>query len=606
MESRGRGAQSNAGIRGAIGLSVEREVARQRVRLVVAIALCMVPALWVHWRSLASFFTSPDDLVYLEQASGLVLTPFKLFRVLSEVLYFRVMFEIVGLQPFPFHAVTMVLHLANIALVFLFARALGIGGRTAALGATSFGMFPLFSTVLSSAVGINDELALALALSALLALRLKGLAGILAPVVLFALGMLSKESVIFLPLLAFIPAARDPGRSRLPGAGALVGISVVSVALLMIVRPIRLVPEAIYAVRFGPNLFHNLMTYMSWSVNVANPLPDLVSSYDPRAWRVGIWVVLGALASWRAFGRAEPAIRIGSAWYVLGLLPVLPLEHLTYRHYLYPAIPGLALVVAGTVVHSMEWLVRRAMRESAGGRVAFRIAAVLATAGVLAYAVAAERLVRQRLDARVAGTELALDPVYRRQEFAEQALVSLGRQIRPEQRQIGILLPEGTGRVFGARSGREYRQAQPGRPPYDLLEESLDHGRAIQLYFPWVDSVAFIDRWTGGFRNFDLFIPYRGGHLAGVGKGPASHGEVARWMMENHWYAQARDHLRSVLEVYPSDAGLRLGYGAALFRSGDREGAIAQLEEVIRTAPGDSAAIAARAVLAKLDSASAK
>jgi hypothetical protein len=419
---RGRHAQSNAGIRGANGLSVDREIARPRARLVVAITLCLVPALWVHWRSLASFFTSPDDLVYLEQASGLVPTPFKLFRYLSEVLYFRVMFGIVGLQPFPFHAVTMVLHLANIALVFSFARAQGIGGRTAALGATLFGVFPLFSTVLSSAVGINDELALALALGALLALRLKGLAGVLAPAVLFALGMLSKESVIFFPLLAFIPAARGPGRSKFMGAGALVGISLVSVALLMVVRPIRLVPEAIYAVRFGPNLFHNLMTYMSWSVNVANPLPDLVSSYDPRAWRVGIWVAGGALASWRAFGSVEPAIRIGSTWYVLGLLPVLPLEHLTYRHYLYPAIPGLALVVAGSAVHSMAWLVRRAMGESAGGREALRIATVLATVGVLAYAVAAERLVRKRLSARVAGTELALDPVYRRQEFAEQAL----------------------------------------------------------------------------------------------------------------------------------------------------------------------------------------
>ena len=149
MADRRRNAQPNAGIRGAIGLSVDREVARGRARLVVTVVLCMLPALWVHGRSLATFFTSPDDLVYLEQATRLVPTPFKLFRVLSEVLYFRVMVGIVGLQPFPFHAVTLALHLANIALVFASARAQGIGGRTAALGATLFGVFPLFSTVLS-------------------------------------------------------------------------------------------------------------------------------------------------------------------------------------------------------------------------------------------------------------------------------------------------------------------------------------------------------------------------------------------------------------------------------------------------------------------------
>ena len=87
-----------------------------------------------------------------------------------------------------------------------------------------------------------------------------------------------------------------------------------------------------------------------------------------------------------------------------------------------------------------------------------------------------------------------------------------------------------------------------------------------------------------------------------MGSGPAAHEEVAKWMMRNGWYPQARDHLRSVLQVYPTDAGLRLGYGAALFRTGDRADAVAELEQIVRDAPGDSAAIVARAILARLDS----
>jgi tetratricopeptide (TPR) repeat protein len=576
-----------------------RSVAGGRMRTALAIALGMFAALVVHGPSLATFFTSPDDLVYLEQAAGLVPTPFKVFRHLSEVLYFRVMFRLAGLDPLPYHVVTMALHLANIGLVILFARAQGIDRRVAAIAATLFGVFPLFSTVLSSAVGINDELALALALAALLALRMRGVGGLIVPVALFALALLSKESVVFLPLLAFVPGPH----ARPRGAVALAGLAIAALALLPFVRPIHTAGGAIYAVRFGANLFHNLMTYASWSVNVANPLPDLVSSFDPRAWHVGIFVVLAAIASLAVFGRSEPAIRIGWVWYLLGLLPVLPLVHLTYRHYLYPALPGLALAATGTALRSFEWLVRRRRATTpANARIAWRVATVVTMAGTLAYAAGAFRLVRLRFEARVADTGLALDSVYRRQEMAGQALASLGRQLQPDDDRVGILLPEGTERVFGARSGREYRRVPRGGQAYDLLEECLDHGRAVRLYFPWVDSVAFIARWEPAYRYFVLYAPTGGGRLQAMGSGPEAHDEVAKWMMRNGWYPQARDHLRSALEVYPSNAGLRLGYGAALFRTGDRADAVAELEQIVREAPGDSAAIAARAILAKLDS----
>jgi hypothetical protein len=580
-----------------------RDVALMRMRTAAAITLCMLAALVVHGPSLATFFTSPDDLVYLEEAAGLVPTPFKVFRWLSEVLYFRVMQRIAGLDPLPYHVVTMALHLANIGLVVGFAHAQGIRRRVAVIAAALFGVFPLFSTVLSSAVGINDELALALALLALLALRMRGVAGLLVPGALFALALLSKESVVFLPLLAFLPGPRERPR----GAFVLAGLMLAALALLPFVRPIHTAEAAIYAVRFGANLFHNLMTYASWSVNIAHPLPDLVSSYDPRAWHVGVFVALAALASLVAFGRIEPAMRIGWAWYVLGLLPVLPLVHLTYRHYLYPALPGLALAAAGTALRAVEWLALRSRaRAPRNAGVAWRAATIVAVAATLAYATAAFRLVRLRFGARVADTGLALDSVFRRQEMAGEALASLGRQLQPDQDRIGILLPEGTERVFGARSGREYRHVPRGGQPYDLLEECLDHGRAVRLYFPSVDSVAFISRWEPAYRSFALYAPAGGGRLQAMGSGPEAHQEVAKWMMRNGWYPQARDHLRSALLVYPADPGLRLGYGAALFRTGDRADAIAELEQIVRDAPGDSAAIAARAILTKLDSTRAR
>ena len=44
----------------------------------------------------------------------------------------------------------------------------------------------------------------------------------------------------------------------------------------------------------GIHLFHNLMTYLWWSVELKNPLPDLVSSFSTTAWRVGVWVLVAA------------------------------------------------------------------------------------------------------------------------------------------------------------------------------------------------------------------------------------------------------------------------------------------------------------------------
>jgi hypothetical protein len=563
------------------------------------LAGCLLLAAWVHRHALSVFFTSPDDLIHLQQAAGLIPTLPTPFRILSQVLYFRLMLRIFGPHPIPFHLVTMLLHLINIALVFRLARGLGIRHRTAALGAVLFGAFPLFSTLLSSAVGVNDELAFALALAALLTLGLKGVPGVVLPIVLFGLGMLCKESVICLPLLALVPPFGAWTRSGLRRAAPLLGVALLFAALFAALRPRGLAPDAIvYAVGVGPNVFHNLMTYFSWSANLRNPLPDLVSSPDPRAWRVGAWVALGSLASLMTLGKREPAIRLGAAWFVLGLLPVLPLQYQTYRHYLYPALPGLTLVVAGTVLGGFERLMRFSRWPDP---TVSRLAGGLAILCGLAYGTTAERLVRERFDARIPGTDLALDPVSRRREVAERALASLGSYLRHEHVRVAILVPEGLGRVFGARSGKEYGSLPRGFHPYNLLQESIDQGRAVRLFYPGVDTVAFVAHWTRAQDDYDLFLPCQDGSLIGVGQGPAAHREVAAWMMEQHGYPQARDHLKSALDVYSGDPTLRLGYGVALLKTGDREAAIAQLKQVIRIAPADSAALAAKVILARLE-----
>jgi hypothetical protein len=120
----------------------------------------------------------------------------------------------------------------------------------------------------------------------------------------------------------------------------------------------------------------------------------------------------------------------------------------------------------------------------------------------------------------------------------------------------------------------------------------------VKLFFPTVDTVAFIDRWTPAFVRHELFLPYQDGHLQGVGTGVNSHLEAARWMFEQGWFLQARNHLGDVVPSYPDEPVLRLAFGVALLKSGDRGAAATELLKVIRTAPNNEAARRAKQILA--------
>jgi hypothetical protein len=117
-----------------------------------------------------------------------------------------------------------------------------------------------------------------------------------------------------------------------------------------------------------------------------------------------------------------------------------------------------------------------------------------------------------------------------------------------------ILEPEGTGRVFGARSGREY--GAPVHARYDLLKESLDGGGAVNVFLPPVRRVDFAARWSSRFSGHDLFLPYMEGALAGFGKSPEGYAKAVDWMVQQRMVPQARVLIESLLVVYPDSPEL--------------------------------------------------
>src|SRR4029077_3607784 len=98
-------------------------------------------------RALGAFF-STDDFVRLEEAAGLLPAVPTLWRVVSEVLYPRLMLGLFGPQPLPFHLVSMLLHLPNTAFVYRTGRRAGLSAGTSCFASLVFGAFPLTYTVL--------------------------------------------------------------------------------------------------------------------------------------------------------------------------------------------------------------------------------------------------------------------------------------------------------------------------------------------------------------------------------------------------------------------------------------------------------------------------
>jgi hypothetical protein len=496
-----------------------------RARLVLVLALLL--AAWTQRFALMAFFSSPDDLVHLQQARGLLPVQASPFRFLSQVLYFRLMLATVGLRPWIFHGVSLAVHVINVALVYRFARTLGAGRMTATLGAGWFGSYRLFYPLLASAVGMNDELALLLALVAMDTAVRGGRAATVGSVLAFVLAVLCKESVVALPLVVVLAGAGGSKRAARPWVLAALGVVF---GILKMLRPEQgLAPYALGGIRDG---FTNLMTYTAWAVNVTRPLPDLVSSQDTSAWRVGlpVFAVL-LLGLWKLESRRS-VIGLGLVWWIAGLLPVLPLRYQTYRHYLYPALPGLALAVAATLDGLLAELGRSRAMARAG------LGAGLVSVLLIGYAFLSNILTIQRLDARVPGTTMALDPAIRRSQLAREALFSMARSLPVGTHSWVVLLePADAIHVYGARTGRVYEKLPAGASPYDLLRESLENGGAVRLYFPEVDSVTFARQWQDSFRSGELFVPDPAGGLRAFGRGDSAAIGAGHWMLAQGWSA---------------------------------------------------------------------
>ncbi|HVP39622.1 MAG TPA: hypothetical protein VMS93_10610 [Candidatus Saccharimonadales bacterium] len=601
----------------------------------VALA-CVAAALWTYRGALGAYF-SPDDFILLEKARGLLPNPVSAWRFLSGPAYFGLTAALFDTHPLPYHLVNWLLHGLNVALLFAFARARGAGPPAAGLAAGLFGATRLSISAVYPATGVGELLALGLALGALLAVG-GGASGPAAGgprparlalgVGLFAAALLCKENVLALPLVLLLPELGGEALARrLRRAGPLLvpGVALAAYLALSQVRAGSLGGRA-YAMGFGANLFHDFMTYCAWAVDLVHVRPDAAGGLSLSAWSTGIWLVLALGLLARAARRRTALPAVGACWWVLSLLPVLPLLHHTYLYYLYTPLAGLALAAGG----ALQWLAEpravarpearppasppgsgRRKRAGAGAaapkaapaRRVPREAWVAAAAAVLVLAHAGRSgwLLSARAAERTGELGLPADPYFRKSETARNAMTDMSRALRG-RRHLKILLftPGQAVRRYDATTGRALADSVSGGRNYDLLEECLEGGRALRLAIPGLDSVAFAERWTRAYRDYDLLVYNSDGHVLVLGQGLDAHRAVITGMLRYGYNEAALEHMAAVLDVYPDDADLRFQYAVLLGRLGHEAEGVAQLHEVLRRAPGGPPETGARLLLKRL------
>ena len=297
------------------------------------VAALVVVTLIVQRHTLRAFFAL-DDLVMFQQAAGVRPWPVSPWRWLSGGVWFRAVVPMWGHEPFPYHAVSLLVHVVNVLLLHRLARRWGASPVAAFVGAALFGLSRLHFPALLAATSIGELLALSLTLVALLVVA-PGMR-MMAAVAAFVLALSAKESVLLVPFAAVLVCVTgDSVRARTRALAPLLVAGFAFGALLLWngIGSGRLGGEA-YAVSFGANLFENIARLFGWSIDVLDPIPDLHATTTGAAHVVLplLALVLTALASRLRLGGL---LRAGVAWWWLAILPVLPLPGRTYLHYLY-------------------------------------------------------------------------------------------------------------------------------------------------------------------------------------------------------------------------------------------------------------------------------
>ncbi|HWR97283.1 MAG TPA: tetratricopeptide repeat protein [Candidatus Methanoperedens sp.] len=355
-------------------------------------------------------FTSGDDEVYLTgnplvrdlswQGARKIFTSYVSgnYHPLVFLLH-AVEFKLFGLQPRPYHALSLALHLAAAALVFELLLLLGGGLPAATAGALLFALHPTRVETVAWVADRKDLLAAVFCLAALVA-YLRGVRGdgrrlpwLVFPLFVFAL--LSKGTAVTLPLalllcdFLFGRLDRRAVREKLP----LLALSLVFGAVALLARGSYqgILAEGSYR---APEILYLGVHRLAWHypARFLLPVTGVVPLYPPLGPGMGFddlrllaWVGLIAVACGAALLslRRTRKVAFGAGFFLLNLLPSLPVTVLGFSADRFAYLPAFGLAYLAGEAFQRLWDGRAAPRGSAAPA-ARRFAAGLALLGLSA------------------------------------------------------------------------------------------------------------------------------------------------------------------------------------------------------------------------------
>ena len=298
-----------------------------------------------------------------------------------------------GLQPAGWRATNLLLHLGCTALLAALMWRLTRRGFLAAAAGILFGLHPVVSEAVHAPGFRADVLCLFFVLAFLhgfLAAGPRAAIPRMGGVVCLVLALLSKETALAAPLvlaaLMFLFPGSFPENRRVKWAGlAVAGGIAAGFFVLWALLPAELqaaggtwngeslrFPETVFS---APALWVRTLrlALVPWPLNVTPGFEPVTSALSLR-FGLGLgWLALCGWGAWR-MRRAAPEMALGLAWMLAFFLPVSnlwPLIHPAADRYLYPAIPGFAILAA--------WLLAQQPRTSR----AFGLAALAAVYALL-------------------------------------------------------------------------------------------------------------------------------------------------------------------------------------------------------------------------------
>lgn len=292
-------------------------------------------------------------------------------------------FQLFGVEPLGWHLVSVLLHVAVTAGVYVVARQWSLGSEAAIASALLFAVHPTHVESVAWASAIPDPLAGVLLVGALILYERYRIQGwrrglVAASVGLAWLAMLTKETAIVFPvfvgfreLLDRVDGEQLTGRLRRAvvraapyGVAAVtyLGMRYAVLGFLSKTEPKAVgIPTGQVLLTIPSVLVHYAkLLFLPYPLAITYDVTFVASVSDPRFWgSVVVLAIIGAAALWVV--RGSEVARRALVWTVLFLLPVLSLkafnpdESLVHDRYLY--LPTIGFCLLGGM--GIDWIAAR-------------------------------------------------------------------------------------------------------------------------------------------------------------------------------------------------------------------------------------------------------